>query len=84
MKEVCHRKETTSCHTFIQKKLMLKCINTKAIQYGRNNEESAIKAYISYQHQRGIPVKVNSCGLYIDPSDPWLAASSDGIVVDMF
>lgn len=83
MKEVCHHKETTSCHTFIQRKLMPKHIDTKAIHYGRYNEEFAIKAYVSYQHQHGISVKVNSCGLYIDSSEPWLAASPNGIVIDM-
>ena len=83
MKDVCHRKETTSCHNFIQRKLMLKHIDTKAVQYGRNNEESAIKAYLNYQHQRGISVNVYPCGLYVDSSEPWLAASPDGIVVDM-
>ena len=83
VKEVCHCKETTSCHTFIQRKLMLKQIDTKVVQYGQNNEESAIKAYISYQHQHGIPVKVNPCGLHVDSSEPWLGVSPDGLVVDM-
>ena len=62
---------------------MLKQIGTKGVQHGRKNEESAIKAYISYQHQCGIPVKVNPCGLHVASSEPWLAASPDGIVVDM-
>jgi len=42
MKEVCHRKETISCDSFIQRKLMPKPLNTKAVRYGKSNEELAI------------------------------------------
>ena len=41
MKEVCHHKETTSCHTFIQRKLMLKQIDTEADQYMQNNNQQS-------------------------------------------
>ena len=34
------------------------------------------------QNKRGIGIQVNSCGLSVDPSMPWLAASPDAIVVD--
>ena len=83
MREVCHRKESTSCSAFIQRKLMPTHIDTKAVRYGKRNEEVAVKAYANYQYQHGTAVKVCACGLYVDPSQPWLAASPDGIVLDM-
>ena len=56
-------------------------IDTKAVRYGKRNEEVAVKVYVNYQYQHGIAVKVSACGLYVDRSEPWLAA--DGIVLDM-
>ena len=47
--------------------------DTKAVRYGKRNEEVAVKAYVNYQYQHGIAVKVSACGLYVDPSEPWLA-----------
>ena len=82
MKEVCHRKSSTSCEAFIQKKLVFKSINTPAIHYGQHNETIAVISYVNYQNKRGMSIQVNSCGLSIDPSTPWLAASPDAIVVD--
>ncbi|XP_065899160.1 uncharacterized protein [Dysidea avara] len=82
MKEVCHRKSSTSCEAFIRKKLGSKSINTPAVRYGQHNETIAVRSYVNYQNKRGIMIQVNSCGLSIDPSTPWLAASPDAIVVD--
>jgi len=82
MKEVCHRKPSTSCDAFIQKKLVSRPINTPAIRYGQQNETIAVRSYVNHQNKRGINIQVNSCGLYIDPSVPWLAASPDAIVLD--
>ena len=31
---------------------------------------------------RGVMVSVQPCGLHVDSSSPWLAASPDGIVLD--
>jgi len=67
MKEVCHRKDTTSCHSFIQRKLMPKQINTKAVRYGKDNEELAIKAYVNCLRKDDRIVNVNKCGLVINP-----------------
>ena len=41
-----------------------------------------MKFYVDYQNKHGIGVQVNSCGLSVDPSMPWLAPSPDAIVVD--
>ena len=83
MKEVSHRKESTNCQAFIKKKLLPKNVDTKVTHYGKRNEAVAIQAYINYQHKHGINVKVNACGLYVDSSESWLAASPDGIVTGL-
>ena len=71
MKEVWHRKETTSCQAFIQRKLMPKHIDTKTVWYGKSNEGAEINAYLSHQ-RHGRIVKVSTCGLCIDPPELWL------------
>ena len=83
MKEVSHRKENTNCQVFIKKKLLPKNIDTKATHYGKRNEAVAIQAYVNYQHKHDIDVKVDVCGLFVDSSESWLAASPDGIVTDL-
>ena len=82
MKEVCHRKATTSCEAFVRKKLSAKPIDTFAIRYGNDHESVAIKSYVDHQNKIGKSVAVSSCGLSVHPSMPWLAASPDGIVYD--
>ena len=82
MKEVCHRKATATCEAFVQKKLAPKSIDTPAICYGKLHEAIAIKSYMDHQNKEGIAVQVNPCGLSVDSSMPWLAASPDAIVVD--
>ena len=85
MKEVSHRKDTTSCHAFIQRKLMPKQIDNKAVRYGKSNEELAIKACVNCLRKDDRIVNISKCGLFkvfIDPSEPWLAASPDGIAVE--
>ena len=82
MKEVCHQKTTTSCEAFIRKKLTPRHIDTAAIRYGKDHESTAVKSYVDYQNKHGKAVKVNSCGLSVHPSTPWLAGSPDGIVFD--
>ena len=52
MKEVCHRKPTTNCTAFVQKKLHPKSLNTAAMCYGRAHEKDAISAYIDYCRRR--------------------------------
>jgi len=44
--------------------------------------QDAIDSYVDYQVKRGVAIKVQKCGLVIDASLPWLAASPDGIVSD--
>ena len=57
-------------------------IDTAAIRYGNDHESTAVKSYVDYQNKHGKVVKVNSCGLSVHPSTPWVAGSPDGIVFD--
>ena len=75
MKEVCHRKPTTSCIAFAQKKIHPKPLNTVAVHYRRTHESDAISSYLDYYHSRGVAIELRLCGLVVDVSLPWLAAS---------
>ena len=83
MKETCRQRPTTTCTAFVKRKFSLQSINTPAINYGRKHETVAISSYIEPQRAKGKIVKVESCGLFVDHSMPWLAASPDGIVTDL-
>ena len=80
MKTVCHRKPQTNIISFITNKLAPKPINSPAINYGHKNKDVAIRCYVDYQRKRGIVLVVHKCGLWIDPSIPWLAATPDSIL----
>ncbi|XP_065892315.1 uncharacterized protein [Dysidea avara] len=80
MKTVCHRKRDTDIKFFLTGKLCPKAINSAAINYGNINEDTAIRSYIDYQEKRGLQLTVHKCGLHINPSVPWLAATPDSIV----
>ena len=80
MKEVCHKRDSTSA--FIMKKLSQKSIDVSATRYGRQHEKSAIASYVNHHRACGVTVSVQPCGLPVDESSPWLAASPDGIVLD--
>ena len=80
LKTVCHRKADTNVESFIKNKLAPKSINSVAINYGRTNEDTAVSCYIEYQEKRGTKLTVHKCGLFIDPSIPWLAATPDSLV----
>ena len=83
MKEVCHRKDSTDCKAFLLKKLVPKTIHTAAIHYGNQHEQDAVTAYKNFHLKHyGTEVNVESCGLFVSPSEPWLAASPDGIVTN--
>ena len=64
------------------KKLAQKPIYVIATRYGRKHEKSAIASYVNYHRTRGVLINVKPCGLCIDASVPWLAASPDEIVLD--
>ena len=84
MKEVCHRKETTSCKSFLMKKLSCTAVTTAAMRYGIRHAQCAIESYKNFHKLNGTKITVEPCGLFVDSSEPWLAASPDGIVFEGF
>jgi len=64
------------------KKLTQKTVDVSATRYGRKYEESAILSYVNHQRAHGVMVSVQPCGMNVDESSPWLAASPDGIILD--
>ena len=82
MKEVCHKKANTNCKAFVRKKIDPRPVYTTAICCGKKHENDAVLSYITYQQSRGTTVEVNVCGLVVDRSAPWLAASPNRIVLD--
>lgn len=83
IKEVCSKKDSTSCKPFILKKLSPTPIDTAAIHYGNRHEQCAIESYKNYCKLNGTEVIVEPCGLFVDFSEPWLAASPDGIIFEL-
>lgn len=58
-------------------------VQTRAMTWGIENEKEAVQKYQELKSAAlGRPVTVLDCGLFIDCSKPWLAASPDGIVTD--
>ena len=84
IKEVCHRKDSTSCRPFLVKKLSPTPTTTPAMRYGIRHEQYAIESYKNYCKLNGAEISVEPCGLFVDSSEPWLAASPDGIVFEPF
>lgn len=71
MREVCHRRASTSCTAFIKKKIDPVPLNTTAVRYGREHEKDAIDSYVDYQVKRGVAIEVQKCGLVVDALLPW-------------
>lgn len=58
-------------------------IKTRAMTWGIEHEAKAVQIYQKLKSKSlGRAVRVQDCGLFIDPQRAWLAASPDGIVVD--
>ena len=56
----------------------------EATRYGSAKEQETIQQYITHQRRNGHPhLRVDRCGLSISLTNPWLAASPDGIVNDL-
>lgn len=51
-------------------------------RYGTTNEPKAVQRYIALMEHLGRPVTVNTCGLMVRPSCPWLGATPDRVVYD--
>ncbi|MFT7803178.1 uncharacterized protein LOC108932272 [Arapaima gigas] len=58
-------------------------VMTRAMHWGVQKEAVAARQYECLKSQQlGRPVRVQECGLFVDPQRSWLAASPDGIVED--
>jgi len=79
VKEVYCRRDTTSIKYFVLKKFAPKSIDTAAIRYGNDHEQDAIESYKRFCKCNGMEVAVESCGLVISLSKPWLAPVQMGL-----
>ncbi|XP_064472400.1 uncharacterized protein LOC135386417 [Ornithodoros turicata] len=78
-KEVCASR-MTKCTSLINKIFRPTFINTAAVQYGIENEESAKRTALeifSLSHQNA---RMEDCGLMVPPSYPYLGCSPDALL----
>ncbi|KAH6946654.1 hypothetical protein HPB50_014405 [Hyalomma asiaticum] len=54
----------------------------RAIQYGLRNENVAADRYCSVMKSHGHNVSLQYCGLFVNPTCPWLRASPDRLIYD--
>ncbi|KAH6933202.1 hypothetical protein HPB50_013442 [Hyalomma asiaticum] len=54
----------------------------RAIQYGLRNENVAADRYCSVMKSHGHNVSLRYCGLFVNPTCPWLGASPDRLIYD--
>lgn len=55
----------------------------EATRYGSLKEPETLQQYLTHQQRNGhLDLKVEACGLFVSLSNPWLAASPDGCVLD--
>ena len=83
MKEVSHRRATTPCDAFLQRKLAPSFKGNAATRYGLAHEKDVIAYKEHLSGLQGKEVQVQLCGLLVHSAAPWLDASPDALVVDM-
>ncbi|XP_031353734.1 uncharacterized protein LOC116178384 [Photinus pyralis] len=76
--DVCRRREYTSCKVLVDSIIYSKHFFSQACDYGKRNEKNAREAV-----EQVVGAKIQPCGLFIDSSHPFLAASPDGLIGDM-
>ncbi|XP_053386754.1 uncharacterized protein LOC123555858 [Mercenaria mercenaria] len=64
------------------KQLLYTNASSYTLQYGKDNEQNAVKAYMNMKAKNGTPVKVEDAGLVLSKDRPGLGASLDGRVTD--
>jgi hypothetical protein len=72
---LCRRRDTTSCHAAVTAITNPKEVHSKYLSYGNIHEPIAIERYANKSG-----VTVEACGLFVDPDNPFLGASPDGLV----
>lgn len=71
LKATSRRNMEKLCQTIV----FAKRLSTKSVVHGLKYEKAAIQAFEAKTGNR-----VQPCGLYVDPNNPFLAASPDGII----
>lgn len=72
---VCRMRPTTSCAATVKNILYPPSIDTAAMKYGREREETARKELSTILQK-----EIKKCGLFIDKEHPCLGASPDGLL----
>ncbi|XP_060881742.1 uncharacterized protein LOC132953238 [Metopolophium dirhodum] len=73
--QICKMRANTSCKNTVYNILYAPTAQSKSLKYGREVEDIARK-----KAELIIKKKIEICGLIIDPNDPYLAASPDGLI----
>ncbi|XP_060855780.1 uncharacterized protein LOC132950906 [Metopolophium dirhodum] len=73
--QVCKMRSSTSCKNTVYNILYAGNVQSKYLQYGRDTEPIARK-----KAECIIGEKIQICGLIVDPDEPYLAASPDGLI----
>ena len=73
---VCHLRPFTSCHNIVKTIRYPRDLTGAAVSWGRQNEK---RARDKLEGILGKTNKIESCGIFLDPNNPGLAASPDGI-----
>src|SRR5580765_7149766 len=75
--KVCSRREITSCQNLVKAILYPPRLTSAAVEWGKEKEMMARE-----QLQMELGIEINKCGIFIDGTIPYLAATPDGIVGD--
>ena len=79
--KIARRHDSTPVANQVKTLLYSKPVDTKALRWGKSHEPDACDSYITYLNSKGFhAISVKSSGLVISASDPYLAASPDGVV----
>ena len=78
---IAKMKKTTKRSSKVKQLLYSTFKGNKATRYGCAKEEETIQLYIAHQRSHGHPeLSVEKCGLFVSVTNPWIAASPDGVV----
>ena len=79
--KIARRRDSTPVANQVKALLYSKPVDTKALRWGKSHEPDACDSYIMHLNSKGFyAILVKSSGLVISASDPYLAASPNGIV----
>jgi hypothetical protein len=79
---VLHKTKKKSFASIVWNKLYSKPFSNRHTEYGKEMERVSEWRYKEYMKKKGKPVIVQSSGLLIHRTKPYLAASPDGLVMD--